>query len=98
MLPQRWHMEVEDIEPVEQVATQMAILNGDLGVLVGGGQHADVDRRLDLAAQPPQAVISNARCDDSSQLSFVTKDRLIFDFHIVSRYCASYAPPEMTLK
>ena len=53
----RRHVDVEDVEPVIKIAAQFA--GGDRIVrnLIGGGEHAHIDRSFHFAAQTPQLVV-----------------------------------------
>ena len=50
MFPQRWHMQVKNVQPVVQISTQMPVSDRFLWIFVGGRQYPHVHRRLDLAA------------------------------------------------
>jgi len=62
VLAQRRHVDVEDVQPVIEIAAQFAVRHCFIRNLVGGGEHAYIDRSLDLAAQPSQfPVFKNAQ-------------------------------------
>ncbi len=56
VLPQRWHRNIEDVQAVVQILTQVPVRHGVLGYLVGGGQDPYVKGGFDLAAETPQGA------------------------------------------
>ena len=51
MLAKRRHVDIENVEPVEQVVAQFSARDGFFWNLVGCGQNADVDGCFYLATQ-----------------------------------------------
>ncbi len=72
---QRRHVDVEYVEPVIEIAAQLAASHGLVGNLVGRGEDAHIDRGLDLASQTAQFVIFQ----DAQQLG-LGSDRHLADF------------------
>src|SRR5271165_5505906 len=57
MLAQRGHMNIENVEPVIEVLTQFSVGHSVIRNLVGGGEHADIDRGFDFTAEAAQFVV-----------------------------------------
>src|ERR1017187_10538797 len=64
VLAQRRHVDIEDIEAIEEVAAQLAALHRLLRVLVGGRDDAHVNRGFGLAAQAAELAVF----EDAEQL------------------------------
>ena len=75
MLAQRRHMNIEDVEAVIKILAKFSVGHGFVGNLVGGGQHAHVDRSFDLAAEPAQFVVFQ-----NAQKLGLRADRHLADF------------------
>src|SRR5262245_22765037 len=56
-LAQRWELDMNDVQAVEQVFTEDAISHGFVRVFVGCRQNPDIDRGLFGAAQPPHFAV-----------------------------------------
>jgi hypothetical protein len=55
-------MNVEHVQPEEKVLAQVTVSDGLVGVLVRGGNHADVDGSFDFAAKAANfAVFEHAK-------------------------------------
>ncbi len=50
-------IDVEDVEPVEEIAAQLAARHGFVGVAVGGSEHAYVDILLGAGAEAAQLAL-----------------------------------------
>ena len=51
MIAERRHVDVEDVEAVEEVGAQMALSDSGVGVVIGGGQHSHVHILLSACAE-----------------------------------------------
>ena len=88
-LPERWHQDMDDVQAVEEILPERALLDHLAQVAIGGRDHPDVD---DAAAAVGPDLLQFARLEEPQQQSLHPQRHLT---HFVEKYRAQVGHLEL---